>query len=60
MATEDVDEGQRNPVDLSLFALGFISVISVAVGIVILSAKLAFVGALLFLFSVGYFFAQPE
>ncbi len=60
MISHDVEDGERNPLDLSLFALGFIGFISFAVGIVILSAKLTFAGALLFICSVGYFYAQPE
>jgi len=60
MTFDDVEDGERNPLDLSLFALGFIGFISFATGIVILSAKLALAGAALFLCSVGYFYAQPE
>ena len=60
MTTPDVEDGERNPLELGLFALGFIGFISFAFGIVILCADLALAGAFIFLCCVGCFYVQPE
>ena len=60
MTTDDLDDGERNPLELTLFALSFIGFMLFAGGIVILNANLALTGTLLVLCPVGYFYVKPE
>lgn len=58
--TPEFEADDRNPLDLAHFALGFIGFVGAVGGMIIVSAPIAVLGVILFLWSVAYFTAQPE